>query len=82
MLVNSSIGTFVLDKDDVSITHIYGNDSVYNRSALPYLNFRVNVTDIDRNVGVGANRQGIFYYTKDGSNFVASDMFILMQAAT
>jgi hypothetical protein len=71
--VNSSLGTFVLDKDDVSITHIYGNDSVYNRSALPYLNFRVNVTDIDRNVGVGANRQGIFYYTKDGSNFVASD---------
>jgi len=69
---NSSVGNFTLDKDDVLITHIYGNNSVYNRSASPSLNFRVNVTDIDRNVGVGANRQGIFYYTKDGNNFVSS----------
>ncbi|MEM7819023.1 MAG: hypothetical protein QW403_02670, partial [Candidatus Aenigmatarchaeota archaeon] len=70
---NSSIGTITLQKDDVLLQHVYGNGSVYNRSALPYLNFRVNVTDTDRNQPLGANRQGIFYYTKDGSTFLATD---------
>ncbi|RLE37326.1 hypothetical protein DRJ17_06840, partial [Candidatus Woesearchaeota archaeon] len=72
---NTSIRSFYLDKDDVRIEHLYGNGTVYNRSALPKLKFKVRVFDTDKNQSLGANRQGIFYITKDRTHYISTNYY-------
>ncbi|RLF07128.1 MAG: hypothetical protein DRJ60_03355, partial [Thermoprotei archaeon] len=74
-VANTSIVTFTIEKDDIAIQLLEGNDSVVNRSAslgepLQNVTFKVKVIDTDKNVAVGGAKVR-FYITTDNINFVA-----------
>ncbi|MFH1228906.1 MAG: hypothetical protein V1678_00590 [Candidatus Aenigmatarchaeota archaeon] len=75
---NTSLLNFTVNKDDINITLISGNESTLNRSLAPgqeNVTFSVKVYDMDRNVllGYGTLGTGKFYVTTiptDSNSFV------------
>ncbi|RLG00752.1 MAG: hypothetical protein DRN49_02540, partial [Thaumarchaeota archaeon] len=68
----SSIGSFSLERDDISISLVSGNNAILNRSNVTNgekVPLRVQIQDLDTGSPVAYNDLGQFWVTYDGTNY-------------
>ncbi|MDI6826829.1 MAG: hypothetical protein QMD36_06670, partial [Candidatus Aenigmarchaeota archaeon] len=67
--INTSVEVGEIERDDVSVIYISGNETQVNRNGTASVTFQIRINDTDRSEWVGAGVNTSLWVTTDGSTY-------------